>query len=70
MTKSPYELRLEVLKMAQDQANQKYFNQWEQAARKAEISESAKFLSEVPEFPTSEDILTEAEKFKRFVDKS
>ena len=68
MTKSPYEIRLEVLKMAQDQANAKFYNQWEQAARAAEINENVTLLTEVPEFPTSEQILTEANKLKSFID--
>lgn len=69
MTKTPYEIRLEVLKMAQDQANAKFYNQWEQAAQKASINENAQFLTEVPQFPTAEDILAEAAKLKGFVDK-
>ncbi len=68
MTKTPYEIRLEVLKMAQDQANAKFYNQWEQAANKASINENAQFLTEVPEFPTAEQILAEAQKLKTFVD--
>ena len=68
MTKTPYEIRLEVLKMAQDQANAKFYNQWEQAARKAEINENAALLTEVPEFPTADQILTEANKLKSFID--
>ena len=68
MTKTPYEIRLEVLKMAQDQANAKFYNQWEQAARKADINENATFLTEVPTFPTAEEILVEATKLKSFVD--
>jgi 5,10-methylene-tetrahydrofolate dehydrogenase/methenyl tetrahydrofolate cyclohydrolase len=67
--KTPYEIRLELLKMAQDQENAKFFNQWEQAARKAEINENATFLTEVPQFPTAENIITEANKLKSFVDK-
>jgi hypothetical protein len=67
--KTPYEVRLELLKMAQDQANAKFYNQWEQAARKADINENAQFLTEVPEFPTAEQILQEANKLKAFVDK-
>ncbi len=70
MTKTPYEVRLDLLKMAQDQANAKFYNQWEQAARKAEINESATFLTEVPQFPTAENIISEAEKLKGFVDKA
>lgn len=68
MTKTPYEVRLEVLKMAQDHAIAKFYNQWDQAARKADINESATFLTEVPTFPTAEDILAEATKLKTFVD--
>jgi 5,10-methylene-tetrahydrofolate dehydrogenase/methenyl tetrahydrofolate cyclohydrolase len=67
--KTPYEIRLEVLKMAQDQANQKFYKQWETAAMKAQINENSTFLSEVPEFPTAENILIEANKLKSFVDK-
>lgn len=68
MTKSPFEIRLEVLKMAQEQANQKYYSEWEKAAKTAELSE-AKLLTEVPEFPTSDQILQEATKLKTFIDK-
>jgi len=68
MSKTPYEVRLEVLKMAQDQANAKFYNQWEQASRKADINGSSMLLTEVPSFPTAEDILAEATKLKVFVD--
>ncbi len=68
--KTPYEIRLELLKMAQDQSNQRFYNQWEQAARKAEINENASLLTEVPEFPTAETILNEASKLKKFIDNS
>ena len=67
--KTPYEIRLEVLKMAQEQANARFYNQWDQASRKADINENAQFLTEVPEFPTAEQILQEANKLKAFVDK-
>jgi hypothetical protein len=68
MTKTPYEIRLDLLKIAQDQANAKFYNQWEQAARKADLNENASFLTEVPEFPTADNIITEANKLKSFVD--
>lgn len=67
MTKTPYEVRLDILRMAQDQTNAKFYNEWEQASRKADISES-KLLIEVPEFPTAEQILMEATKLKSFID--
>jgi hypothetical protein len=63
MTKTPYEVRLEVLKMAQDQANAKYYSQCEQVYRKEPFASA-----EVPAFPTSEEILVEAQKLKTFVD--
>ncbi len=69
MTKTPYEVRLEVLKMAQEQANAKFYNQWEQTVRKADMNTSrAPLLNKVPAFPTSEEILVEAQKLKTFVD--
>ena len=68
MTKTPYEVRLEVLKMAQDQANQKFYNEWNNAAEKARIQEDAQYLTEVPKFPTAEQILAEANKLKMFID--
>jgi len=39
MSKTPYEVRLEILKMAQDQANAKYYSQCEQVYRKADAGE-------------------------------
>jgi hypothetical protein len=68
MSKTPYEVRLEVLKMAQDQANAKFYSEWNNAAEKARINENTTFLTEVPIFPTAEQILTEAAKLKAFVD--
>lgn len=68
MSKTPYEIRLELLNMARDQANQKYYAEWNNAAEKARINENATLLTEVP-FPTSDQILTEANKLKTFVDK-
>jgi len=69
MSKTPYEVRLEVLKMAQEQANAKFYNEWNNAAEKARIHENTQYLTEVPTFPTSEEILTEATKLKTFIDK-
>lgn len=68
MSKTPYEIRLELIKMAQDQLNQKYYSQFEVARQKADIENRP--LTEVPEFPSSEQLLLEAEKLKAFVDKS
>jgi hypothetical protein len=67
MSKTPYEIRLDLIKMAQDQLNQRYYNQFEVAKHNAQIASLP--LNEVPEFPSTEQLLLEAEKLKSFVDK-
>jgi hypothetical protein len=54
--------------MAQDQLNQRYYNQFEVAKHNANIAGTP--LNEVPEFPSTEQLLLEAEKLKQFVDKA
>ena len=66
MSKTPYEVRLEILKMAQEQANAKFYSQCEQVYRKESAGET--LSAEIPNFPTAEEILTEATKLKSFVD--
>lgn len=68
MSKTPYEIRLDLIKMAQDQLNQRYYNQFEVVKHNAQISSSP--LNEVPDFPSTEQLLLEAEKLKQFVDKA
>jgi hypothetical protein len=68
MSKTPYEIRLDLIKMAQDQLNQRYYNQFEVAKHNAQIASSP--LNEVPDFPSTEQLLLEAEKLKQFVDKA
>lgn len=68
MSKTPYEIRLDLLKIAQDQLNQRYYNQFQVKTHNAQITNQV--LEEVPEFPDSAQILLEAEKLKSFVDKS
>ena len=70
MGKTPYELRMEAIQTAQAQLNQEFYNKWENAVKKAEITENAKFLTEVPEFPTTDQILAEATKLKKFIDEA
>lgn len=67
MSKTPYEVRLELIKMAQEQLNQRYYNRYEVARYNAEVNKQT--INEVPEFPDSAQILLEAEKLKTFVDK-
>jgi hypothetical protein len=69
MTKTPYEIRLELLKMAQDQLTQRYYQKFEVARRNADIAEEKLSLTEVPEFPSTKEILNEAEVLKTFIDK-
>lgn len=66
--KTPYEIRLELIKLAQDQLNQRYFTKMEVARQNADIRNQP--LTEVPEFPDTQQILMEADKLKSFVDKS
>lgn len=68
MSKTPYEIRLDLIKMAQDQLNQRYYNAMEVRRHNAAVHNQA--ITEVPEFPTSEQLLLEAEKLKTFVDKA
>jgi hypothetical protein len=70
MGKTPYELRMEAIQTAQSQLNQKFMYEWEQAARKAELTEDKTLLTEVPQYPTTEQILAEATKFKKFIDEA
>ena len=65
---TPYLLRMEMVKLAQQRASEKFHTEWSNAAEKARINENASFLTEVPEYPSTEQIITEANKLKAFVD--
>lgn len=65
MSKTPYEIRLELIKLAQDQLNQRYFSTLEQARDPS----TGEFIKEVPDFPTTKQILMEAETLKGFIDR-
>jgi hypothetical protein len=69
MIKTPYEIRLELLKMAQDQLTQRYYQKFEIVRRNADIAEAPLPLTEVPEFPSTKEILQEADLLKTFIDK-
>ena len=66
--KTPYEIRLELIKLAQDQLNQRYYTNWEVVKSNADKRNLP--ITEVPEFPDTQQILLEAEKLKSFVDNS
>jgi hypothetical protein len=68
MSKTPYEIRLELLKMAQDQLTQRYYTDLNVKQQNSQLKNEP--LTEVPAFPTSQEILKEAETLKGFVDKA
>lgn len=65
MSKTPYEIRLELIKLATDQLNQRYFSSIEQARDPS----TGELIKEVPDFPTTKQILMEAETLKGFIDR-
>lgn len=79
MSKTPYEIRLEVLRLAQDHITAKFWNDWEKLNierehKRLSLSNASRSAASafdnltVPVFPTTEQILAEAAKFKNFVD--
>lgn len=66
---TPYLLRMEMIKLAQQRASEKFQAEWSAAATKANINENAQYLTEVPEYPTADQLLEEAKKLKDFVDR-
>ena len=69
MSKTPYEIRLEILKMAQDQLNQRYYQKADHVRHNSSIKNEQVTLTEIPEFPTTKEILLEADVLKTFIDK-
>ncbi len=69
MSKTPYEIRLELLKMAQDQLNQRYYQKADHVRHNSSIKNEQVPLAEIPEFPTTKEILLEADVLKTFIDK-
>jgi hypothetical protein len=65
---TPYLLRMEMVKLAQQRASEQFHMEWQNAANKAHINENAEFLTEVPQYPTTEQLLAEAKKIKGFID--
>jgi hypothetical protein len=63
-----YLLRMEMIKLAQQRASEKFHIEWNNAAEKARINENTQFLTEVPQYPTTEQLLEEAKKIQQFVD--
>ena len=73
--KSAYEVRLEVLKMAQDTEMQHYYanrenqmNRWQTAVETARIkNEYPPAMPDMPEFPTEEAIVKKAQFLSEFI---
>jgi len=74
--KTPYEVRLEVLKMAQDTELQHFYanrenqmNRWQTAVETARIkSQEPPEMPAMPEFPTEESIVKKAQFLSEFID--
>jgi hypothetical protein len=67
MPKTPYEIRLDLLKIAQEQMNQRYYTDLQVKTHNAAVANIA--INEVPEFPDAAKLLVEAEILKSFIDK-
>lgn len=65
---TPYLLRMEMIKLAQDRASEKFQTEWSKALHNASVQQR-ELLTEVPTYPTADLLLEEAKKFKAFVDK-
>lgn len=59
MTKTPFEIRFDLLNLAREHLMQKYYS---------EVDFAKEIKGECPSFPTDKDIFELAESFKNFVD--
>ena len=68
MTKTPFEIRFDLLNFAQGQLSSEYYAELERAREIRDITERETVISKI-KYPTREDIITLAEQLKDFVDK-
>ena len=68
MTKTPFEIRMDVLNMAQNQLQNEYYAKLEQA-REIRIDAIRETVIKELKYPCKEDILFLAEDLKIFIDK-
>lgn len=78
MSKTPYEIRLELLKLAKDTLFEPIYSKREElmneyhSSRETFVNETAprspKDFPSMPNWPSVEDIVSQAEKLKSFVD--
>lgn len=69
---SPFEIRLELLKMSKDMLEQDFHTRRETALRKWEHAASMnqdgkEFLTEVPHYPTEEQVIRKAKMLNEFI---
>jgi hypothetical protein len=73
MSKSPYEIRLDLLRLAKETLYEPYFFQRsaleQQWSAKRDIDPNTPY-PEMPTAPTTEDVIAEAEKLNSFVSQS
>ena len=66
MSKSPFEIRTELLNMARDRLSQEYYSDLEVTKALNDPELIKKFVQE-KKFPTSQDVITEAQLLNEFV---
>lgn len=67
-TKTPYELRFDLLAMARDTLETEYHSKMEEVRWAQEVGNRT-VVSEMPRYPTREDIFQLAEQLKEFIEK-
>jgi hypothetical protein len=72
MSLTPYEIRLELLKMSKDMLEQDFHTRRETALRKWEQAvsqnkDAKEFLTEVPEYPTEDKVIRKAKMLNEFI---
>jgi hypothetical protein len=75
MSKTPYEIRLELLKLAKDSLWEPIYQKRnalsdEYHARLTEANRESHPFPTLPDFPTTTDIIAKAEELKKFVDQA
>ena len=70
MTKTPYELRFELLQLAQGTLQSEYFARADHAKYLVSISDKSTHDIEIefPDYPTTKDIFDLANEYKKFID--
>ena len=68
MSKTPYELRLELLMLAKQSLTEGYYARID-AAKLGNAMPSAYRLLEMPEFPSESEVFALAESYKEFIER-